>query len=314
MKRKTIACVLAMTLLCGMFSSAFADSILPSLKTVAAAEAAVNYGMRMSAAPTSTATLSDGSYQEMYFGVTEDDYNNFGSILGELEYSVASVETTETGVDLELQKGNISIELSYDMAAGRLAMRYPEGTQVEQPKPYDPFEGYVRFAIGDTVKIAGLGEVTISDVHLNEPVTVCYSKDYSNDNSTDITNVWLQGTFKNIDNKEFSINELAGIHLIYINEDNTYTYELSNGKYESATEGIGMISSDNDNINIVRYFYSFSHDPIFYSVKPLEYFDFAAGFYHVPEEVVTSDEGTLAITFKFNGCDQDYVLVLHENN
>lgn len=313
MKRKMIACILAMALLCGMFSSAFADSILPSLKTVAAAEVAVNYGMRMNAAPTSTTTLSDGSYQEIYSGVTEDDYNNFGSILGELEYSVASVETTETGVDLELQKGDISVELSYDVAAGKLAMRYPEGTQVEQPKPYDPFEGYVRFAIGDTVKIAGLGEVTISDVHLNEPVTVCYFKDYSNDDYfTDITNVWLQGTFKNIDNKEFSINELAGIHLIYINEDNTYTYELSNGIYESATGAIGMISSDN--IYIVRGFYSFSHDAIFYSVKPLEYFDFAAGFYHVPEEVVTSDEGTLAITFKFNGCDQDYVLVLHENN
>lgn len=108
-------------------------SILPKLDVVTA----VSFGVEMNVYPALTQTLETGEWQETYTGVSLQQYDEFGVILGYMGYTAEDVAMEGSRVSLTLCSGTLRIGFLYDYTRHILTMTYPEGvlTGIEAVEP-----------------------------------------------------------------------------------------------------------------------------------------------------------------------------------
>lgn len=109
------------------------ESILPKLDVMTA----ISFGVEMNVYPALTMTLESGEWQETYTGVTVEQYDAFGVILGKQGYTAEDVVVEGSRVSLTLCTGTLRIGFLYDYTRHMLTMTYPEGvlTGVEAVEP-----------------------------------------------------------------------------------------------------------------------------------------------------------------------------------
>lgn len=128
MKMKIFSMVLVLALLASQ--SVLAESLF-DLSLMQSAEKAISYGVSMGKEPISQQTLSDGSKQEMYVGVTDEDFLAFGTVLAERGYSSATQDVANNLYTTVVAKGETQITIQYDRSAGALTVTYPAPVEVE---------------------------------------------------------------------------------------------------------------------------------------------------------------------------------------
>ena len=106
MKMKIFSMVLVLALLASQ--SVLAESLF-DLSLMQSAEKAITYGVSMGKEPISQQTLSDGSKQEMYVGVTDEDFLAFGTVLAQEGYSTVSQNASGNLYSTVVSKGEIQL-------------------------------------------------------------------------------------------------------------------------------------------------------------------------------------------------------------
>lgn len=314
--------LLGLILLFLFSSTAMAGSILPSWD--AASTEAISFGAALGVKPTHVITHPDGSTQYTYSPVTADDYDVFGVYLGENGYVLESYEVQEGAIVARIVKDSLSLIVSYHAQDAWLSVRYPAGVKIEQASQSDPLQGYTRLEWGQQLSIPGLGKITFTKAHLNEPLTsyilsynsVTRALTYRNGRFSLYAETegrapfqaWVEGTFLNTSVDEQPIANLFDAELVYITDENTYSYSL-NAPYKN----LGQLDDDGR-----LYLYTIDTSWGDYqmslnmrkkaAVQSLDQISFAAGFADVPAAIYAGQDGTVAILITFESSEETYAL------
>lgn len=308
MLRKIVSLILAVLMVTMLSASAMASGILPSFEEFAP-DPAVSFGVTVGKDPISETTLEDGSIQQRYVLVTDDDYTAFGVRLGDADYTIASQETLDNGIAVVVTNGSQSMEVRYLRGDGEMLITYPAGTEIERPAPVDLFPGYIRVNFGEETTVAGFGKFTFNDFVLSGSCRICNHLNTvlrSEHNYRATAYTWLTFKYLNTTNKEqkiyadkYASGMLSDLSpsLVYINADGRYTYPLTYaGRFKLEGDEFELEPLNNA-----------SHEWTVGSMDSIG----ATIVFDVPSTIRQSTDGTIAVTFKSNG--QYYVLYLREN-
>ena len=315
--KKMLTVVLLLTML---VSAAYAESIfdLPTNTNETTTDVAPSYGVMTDTVPMNETVLDDGSICQVYTGVTVEDFEAYGILLGKNGYETNEPAMTNGEYSFVVNINAISFTVAYHQQNGILTVTYPAGVAIEQPELPDPFEGYVRINFGENVRIYDplsgvvLGEVTIHNFYQNTEY-YSYIEQYSGNLFKSLPlNSYFTGSFNNLSDTNVELPIILDAQLHYINTDNHYYYNLYNSPGEF---DVGIISDNN--ITIYCRDASSSSYVSRYKAKvapSMETTEFGCGFYNLPERVATATDGILALTFTFPGVDTPYVLYIYGGN
>lgn len=306
--KRLVLVLISLLMVC--VSAASAGSLFPSLSPAIPdpGEGAPSYGGFANVRPAKTEPYADGGTVVTYTGVSEKDYEDFGSYLAQLGFELVASNVQGRVAEMIVANEKYSIGVVYDADAGSLMLIYEEGVQYAK---MDLFKGYTRISLGETIKIPGLGEFTCTEFHLNN---------YTLRRATELfygsiigrvknTSTALVFKFKNTTNKTkyyksngFSENgvfmegygkrnDLADIILYYINDDGDYAYK---------SVMYGLLTSD---------LWLFLDDESDIGIRQMETSVRCASF-DVPQAVLNSTDGILAVALEFRGTDEKAVLFL----
>lgn len=322
MMRKLFALMLALMLVLTALPAS-AQSIFPTIPTKMTEEAP-NYGLLMNVTPAKEETLKDGSLQQFFRGVSQDNFNKFGVYLGEKGYTLPNSEYVGTSaLSADVVKDDIAFKVLYNWVDMTLTVTYPKDVKVEQPKIPDPFAGYQRLGFGEKVRVkntdtgANIGDVTITAFNLNKEIKA--KAKYSSGNWWDQGSFFtsIQGTFNNVSTGLVKLRDIYDVQLHYINADNHYVYgakEFGFEGYKCEVEiDVGQSLSAKE---IYFWFNASRYSSVYYtgvSCASLSRMDIGSVF-DVPEVVRTSTDGILALTFSFAGNSTPYVLYIRNPN
>ena len=300
--------LISLLLVCG--SAASAGTLFPSLAPSIpdSVEGAPSYGGYANVRPAKEEPYADGGTVVTYTGVSEQDYEGFGNYLAQLGFELVDSNVQGRVAEMIVANDQYSIGVVYNADTGDLQLIYGEG--VEYAK-MDIFKGYTRISLGETLKVPGLGEFTFTEFHLNN---------YSLRRATELfyggiigrvsnTSTALVFKYMNTTNQTkhyrsdaFAIgdvfyegynkrNDLADITLYYINDDGDYAYP---------SIFYGLLTSD---------LWLFADDETDIGVRQMATSLRCASF-DVPQAVLNSTDGTLAVALEFHGTDVKAVLFL----
>ena len=279
MKMKIFSMVLVLALLASQ--SVLAESLF-DLSLMQSAEKAISYGVSMGKEPISQQTLSDGSKQEMYVGVTDEDFLAFGTALAERGYSSATQDVANNLYTTVVAKGEIQITIQYDRSAGALTVIYPAAVEVEVAEVKDPFEGYIVIEPNIEVKMFDTLRITVDN-------KISDTKPWKNTGNTaiwsSVINLLSGTTIRNYANQE----KLPDIKFCYRNADGSYQYE---GIFTGYSRALGW-------------------DDAYLELVPLEPVTSYIAF-DLPSALLNdSDPNSIwALTFEREDSDEKYVLYL----
>lgn len=323
MMRKMLAIVMCLSLLMTALPAA-AESIFPMLPTASSlpTEEAPSYGALTGEDPLSETMLPDGSVQQIFAAVTQDDFNSFGVYLGEAGYTMPSYTYVgSTGLSAQVVKGTIAFDVLYDWGVQQLTVTYPQGITIAPKKLADPFEDYVRLAIGQKVSLrdgktgTSLGEVTIDAFNLGGEITASGSYMLGAMYSFNDLNAWLEATYRNASTGRVYLQELYDVQLHYVNADNHYTFDAYREiRSDRRNCDVGMLTEGC--IVYVQHQTPSMFDVVSGEWGPrscpsLETMAIGSAF-DIPDYVLSAEDGILALTFTFAGVDTPYVLYLRE--
>lgn len=320
MKMKIFSMVLVLALLASQ--SVLAESLF-DLSLMQSAEKAISYGVSMGKEPISQQTLSDGSKQEMYVGVTDEDFLAFGTALAQEGYSTVSQNASGNLYSTVVSKGEIQLTIAYERSVGSLTVTYPATVEVETAEVKDPFEGYIviepnaEIKMFDTIRITAENKYTIQtleeikrvidgtsylvqDIYFDDPYVEAYNANFAI--RVKVTNI-LTKRLESGSNTNFEIyasEELPIINFHYINEDGRYTYQ---GFLGQATITRKIIFDEP-----TQYFVPIFGDVDFQSLDTQQcYIAFA-----IPDAVLedSNSNSIWAVTFEREDSDEKYVLYL----
>lgn len=279
MKMKIFSMVLVLALLASQ--SVLAESLF-DLSLMQSAEKAISYGVSMGKEPISQQTLSDGSKQEMYVGVTDEDFLAFGTALAERGYSSATQDVANNLYTTVVAKGETQITIQYDRSAGALTVIYPAAVEVEVAEVKDPFEGYIVIEPNVEVKMFDTIRITVDNKISPKP----WKSDDHTAIWSSVTNLLANAHLKNHQKPE----RLPEIRFCYINADGSYKYE---GEFTGYNQHFGW-------------------ETAWFDLVPLEPTTSYISFYKLPSSLLNdSDPNSIwALTFEREDCDEKYVLYL----
>lgn len=277
MKMKIFSMVLVLALLASQ--SVLAESLF-DLSLMQSAEKAISYGVSMGKEPISQQTLSDGSKQEMYVGVTDEDFLAFGTVLAQEGYSTVSQNASGNLYSTVVSKGEIQLTVAYDRSVGSLTVTYPATVEVEAAEAKDPFEGYI--VIEPNVEIKMFDTIRIT---LDNKISDTKPDDAHK-------NTMIQSSVVNLLPNELLIcnsRKLPDIEFYYINTDGSYTY---GGDFTGYSQYSGW-------------------SEFCLELRPLEPTTSYISF-NLPSALLNdSDPNSIwALTFEREDCDEKYVLYL----
>ena len=310
--KKIFTFVIAIAML---ISGACAESIFPALNTGVTEITAISFGAVAGVMPEGSMTLIDGSTQQVYTGVSVEQYNQFGAALGQAGYVLESQNAVDGGVELVVTDGSVRLNISYLTSDGRLTVTYPQGVTPEKAVP-NLFPRYETVKLGDTVSIPGYGSLTLSEMTFDGDAALMqylglgiYSEYYS---FFDHARVYLTGSFTNTDTSDIHYNDIMDCTLYYVTGENTYSYPMHYTAMENEDGSIyvgSSMQSSGVNFDLV----SGSDYPFPLTgpyIDSLESGNFACVFRDVPDAVVNADSGVIAITIEIPGNNGGYVVYL----
>lgn len=305
---KKIAAFVIMMIMTLTFAQA--ESIFPTLTNeTQASETAISFGAVTGMSPASTMPLIDGGVQEIYTGVTVDQYNEFGSAMGADGYSLIAQNALEGGVELTVSDGNVTLIVGYTTADGILSVTYPAGIAPEKAMPAI-FNGCEVVYPGSTISVPGYGSFTIGEMVLNGNSPIGYYDGWSYYARNLVSDVHLTGIFTNTGVDSVYIHNTMDITLYYITDENTYTYPMYCGARldDDGSVFIGRKSSyggiDFDLTNASNYPFDLDAPEI----GSLESENVVYMFSGIPDAVKNSTTGIIAVVIEMNGSDTPYVL------
>lgn len=309
--KKIITAIIAIALL---ITGACAESIFPTLSANTGSEfTAISFGAVTGQTPAEINTLLDGSTQQVYTGVTADQYNDFGVALGNAGYRLTSQEELANGIELTITNMSFDLVITYTTDTNELTVTYPAGVTPEKAVP-NLFAGYETIEFGDTITVHGYGSITIDEMTFDGNAAPLFhmgmgilGEYYFADNAE----VYISGSFSNTTTGSVCYSDIMYCTMHYITDEHTYSYPMhyismvnSDGSLYLGTDPNWSNTSMFDLVSGANY--PFNLVPA--SVSSLETGDFACVFSNIPELVKTSDTGILAITFDIPGADQGYVV------
>ena len=282
-----LSLLLVLTLL---VPSASAESIFPKLEKPEekAPVVAPSYCMIEGKEPDDTGTNANGDTIVTFKNVDENGFNNFGRYLGEMRYSVVGQETKDGMYAFALSNGQTEFSMVYDQSSYTLSLVYPADVEYEHPL----LPGYKRIWLGDTLKINGLGEITIlSYDHVksadeNPLLRFMY---YNTDK-----NGKLHGSYEH-----YSYGDYLRERSDLINE-NKYIYINNTNIYKYSSSLWGYIDEKGEFNKRYRHIDSLDTEIL------------AISFLSVPDVALQSTDGALVITLKFKGSEDNYYLLLRK--
>ncbi len=305
--------LILISLMLAFTSAACADTLFPSLAPAVQdppADAAPSYGKYANVAPDSEEPYAEGGTVVTYSGVSENAYEDFGNYLSEFGFELLDSNVDGRTVEMIVANGRFSIGVAYNADTRELKTIYEEGVEYEK---MDYFQGYTRIALGDTVRVKGLGEFTVSEFHLNnyslrraqhyykghvlgelDRTSVALVFDYLN--TTNDTKYYKGDAVKSSYGYYFhgsgDRNDLADITLYYINDNGVYAFESVCYGYLKE-----QLLIDDEEID---------------SIPKMESSVRCASF-EVPESVLNAGDGMLAVGMEFHDSGEKAVLILREN-
>jgi len=146
MMRKLFALIMTLALLAGTATAEGLFAGLLATPTPApTVEEAPSYAALKRVNPNNVTILEDGSCQQYYGGVFQEDFNEFGVYLAEKGYSLPSHEYVgDSGLAANVVKGDISFKISYNWNTHQLYAIYPKSMKVEAPQIVDHYGTYTR--------------------------------------------------------------------------------------------------------------------------------------------------------------------------
>ena len=299
-------------LLTMLVSAAYAESIfdLPTNTNEATTDVAPSYGVMTDTVPMNETVLDDGSICQVYTGVTVEDFEAYGILLGKNGYETNEPAMTNGEYSFVVNNNAISFTVAYHQQNGILTVTYPAGVAIEQPELPDPFEGYVRINFGEKIRIYDpdtgelWGYITIDEFRQN----IEYNNYVQRNDGLEVNGIFtccFIGTFDNVSMRSIKIPDIVYAQLHYINTDNHYTY---------ASGSTGIVVDENGAL-FSKQFYSYDRITTYLpEANSMECVDIAHGFRDIPERVATATDGILALTFTFPGVDTPYVLYIYGGN
>lgn len=315
MKKRFLALIIAMLMLAAVPASATSLFTLPDTSANTSLTA-ISYGVRLNTVPVSETTLSDGSLQQIYSGVTDESFTTFGIALSENGYTLGEQNNVDNIIAATVINGQITFSVAFDRSAGTLTVVYPTGVT---PEITNAFEGYVELKFGDKVRIKdpetgeNWGDVVINQFFQNKEYTAAWKYSTGAYNTDNKLQMYLLGSFDSVFANTLKANVLFEATLHYINSDNHYTYPLHKNLHDENNElpnDIGIVLTEDSACFMLSG--GSTYHPKWYapSIQSMEITQIAAGFSNVPDRVRTSTDGIMAITFEFAGVDTPYVLYI----
>jgi len=277
---------------------ASAESIFPTIPTKMTEEAP-SYALLMDIVPTKEETLEDGSLRQYFHGVSQDDFNKFGVYLGEKGYATSNVEyVDEKALATDIVKDDIVFHVLFDWVDLTLTVTYPKDLKVEQKVIPDPLAGFVELNKNDVIHVKSdsfQGTFQVSDWNINT-----YIKVYINFTECFHNGIIATFDFYNKDTITVSmVKQISNLNLYYINEDNHYIYPLQllwENPYGRYCDHLAYDAESN------------------MSIPSLEHRSMYACTTSIPQNVVSTTDGTLAIAFDFVPNNTSYVVYLRRPN
>lgn len=264
-----------------------------SLLPVSQIEPVPNYGLMAGVDPVSEETLADGSTSFRYINVQAQSFLDFGTLLAEKGYAIDPDSLTVEGSaqTMNIIKDDIVFSVCYDQVALTLIVTYPEGANVEVYEEPDPFEGYVEIALNESVSVksAGFhGTFAMQRVYAQSDIRTSMYGD-------PLKGIVVQLRLYNMAASAQAITSLfSNCTFHYINSDNHYQYRLYTAifkRYEYAPNANHFTGPDG----------------IF--VEPLESVtEYMVTNQNVPDAVLNSTDGTIAVTFTFVPTGTNYIV------
>lgn len=149
MTKRFLALIIAMLMLAAVPASATSLFTLPDTSANTSLTT-ISYGVRLNTVPASETTLSDGSLQQIYSGVTDESFTTFGIALSENGYTLGEQNNVNNVINATVINGQITFSVAFDRNAGTLTVVYPAGVT---PEITNVFEGYVELNFGDKVRV-----------------------------------------------------------------------------------------------------------------------------------------------------------------
>ena len=304
-----------------------AESIFPPLTPVATPQPAYepevliapSYGAMANTAPDSVAENTQGGTIVTYGSVTADDFNRFGSYLGEKNFSVIDQEEKDGQLAYVISDGSVEFVLIYDPSGCALHLIYPQGMKYEECF----FPGYTPLEYGSEVYIPNLGKFTFIDFELNKEDYLAGMAEnyygswfYYDENGTFIGDKktaakkvysFLGFEFYNTTAKDLAFyegkNEILTATLYYVHD------EYGTFSYEQFTQGCYSSKPD-----LFMNGYSLNYDGTYYMSYPAKSLtsSYKYVFFDLPEGIRKGSEGTLFVTIDFI-TGEKYVMPLHVN-
>lgn len=311
MMKRMMVIVLAMVL---MVSGAQAQSIFSTNKT-----AGVNFGQIVGVKPADVKTNAfNGQTTEIYENVTDDQFNYFGEVLGEMGYFVINGEERLDGLYFEVGKDDVvSMYILLQQATGRLEITMAAAGNKADAAPKarelpSVFKDCQQIEYGEKVKIPGFGRFTIKKLVLGVQTDYLYSDMFIGTTTlSGLTKAkaYVVANFENTDSQPRKVNSIMKCTLYYINDENTYSYKSwaagvyqDNGIYIGSRDRGGKMSFD---LSDPGPFTGYKQT----SVGSLESENIAVMFdsLRVPEAVYKAKDGMLAVVIECGG--EKYVIV-----
>ena len=143
MKRNLTAIILALCLLTG--ACAHATGLLPSL-TDTIGKPMPSLGEALRRYPDEETENDDGSSTELFYGVTETDFNTFSVYLSEQGATLADYQAAGSSFSASIQVEGKTIHFTYDTQTMEARVTYPKGT-------YDEWLDYAKTQFASAVQL-----------------------------------------------------------------------------------------------------------------------------------------------------------------
>ena len=312
--KKWALMMISVMLLCA--SWACADTLFPSLAPAAPepADTAPSYGGYANTAPSGTEPYAEGGTVVTYSGVSEQNYADFGEYLAGLGFELKASNVEGRTAEMIIANEKFSIGVVYNADTREMKLIYEEG--VEYAK-MDYFRGCTRVALGETLKVKGLGNFSFSEFHLRnydlrrashyykgrvvtgmKGTSVALVFDYlntTNETKNYKSDAFIAKSSGRMMEGSGKVNDLADITLWYINDNDAYTFDSICYGYLSPSRDL-LISDDAEDRG----------------VRKMENSVRCASF-DLPEAVLNAEDGTLAVVLAFHGTEEKAVIILREN-